>query len=456
MKEVQLQKQASLSELWLLSYPLIITMAAQMLMQFVDRMMLAWYSHDALAAVVPSGTLAFTFASLFMGLASYTSVFIAQYAAQKRRASVTISLWQGIFLGVLSAIILASLTPLGFWVINSFGHDEPVRLLELKYFGILNLFGGVMVVNNALGSFFSGRGETKITMFAAIVGNLVNILLDYPMIFGKLGFPEMGMAGAAWATVIGAMSMTCMYSILIFTKKNRLKFRVDKLVGFYRPVFTRLVKYGVPNGFGFLMDIMSFSLFAFMIGNIDKISLAASNVVLSLQPMVFTVILGLGMGIQILVGRYMGKKRPDLAVKVVKNACKIGYLYAGLIGVLFFFAAPLFVGIFIAPGSADAEQIVQRALPLMKLVSFFVLFDATYLIFGEALRGAGDTKFYMYVMLACAWGLLVPGTWFIVYRLHGSVFWVWTWLTFYAALTAVFMIWRFLTGRWKKINITGL
>lgn len=91
----------------------------------------------------------------------------------------------------------------------------------------------------------------------------------------------------------------------------------------------------------------------------------------------------------------------------------------------------------------------------MKLVSIFVLFDATYLIFGEAIRGAGDTKYYMYVMLFCAWVLLIPGTWFIVYKMHGSVVQVWSWLTFYAALTAVFMLWRFLAGKWKHISVTG-
>lgn len=448
-------QQASLSELWFLSYPLIITMAAQVVMQFADRMFLAWYSHDALAACVPAGVLAMTFASMFMGLASYTSVFIAQYYAQKKYASVTISLWQGILLAVLSAGVLASLTPAGSWVIRLFDHGPAVTPLELKYFGILNLFGGLAVINNALASFFSGRGKTKVPMWVAVLGNIVNILLDYVMIFGKLGFPEMGITGAAWATVMGAGSMTLMFGALIFAGRVRKTFKVSKLAGFYKPVFSRLLRFGLPNGFGFLMDIMSFTLFTFMIGNIDVISLQASNVVMSMQPVVFTVILGLGIGIQILVSKYQGLNRPDLSVKVVKNACKIGYAYAGFVGVCFFFLAPLFVGVFIPASSADAAAITAKTYPLMKLVSFFVLFDATYLIFGEAIRGAGDTKFYMLVMLACAWGLLIPGTWLIVYKLQGSVFVVWSWLTFYAALTAVFMLWRFLAGKWKSIRVTG-
>lgn len=444
-----------MSELWLLSYPLIVTMASQVVMQFADRMFLAWYSHDALAACVPAGVLAMTFASLFMGLASYTSVFISQYYAQKRYASVTISLWQGILLAVLSAGVLASLTPLGSWIIRLFDHGPSVTPLELKYFGILNLFGGFSVINNALASFFSGRGKTKVPMYVALGGNVINIFLNYIMIFGKLGFPEMGIAGAAWSTVLGAASMTLVFTGLIFAGRVRKRFKVARLAGFYKPVFSRLLRFGVPNGFGFLMDVMSFTLFTFMVGNIDVLSLQASNVVMSLQPVVFTVILGLGIGIQILVSKYQGLNRPDLSVRVVKNACKLGYTYAGAVSLSFFFLAPFFVGLFIPASSPDAALIAEKTYPLMKLVSCFVLFDATYLIFGEAIRGAGDTKFYMFVMIFCAWLLLIPGTWLIVYKWHGSVFAVWSWLTFYAALTAVFMVWRFWLGKWKTIRVTA-
>lgn len=448
-------EQASLGELWFLSYPLIVTMAAQVVMQFVDRMFLAWYSHDALAACVPAGVLAMTFGAVFMGLASYTSVFISQYYAQKKYASVSISLWQGILLAVISSLILASMTPLGGWIIRLFDHSPTVTALELKYFFILNLFGGFAVINNALASFFSGRGKTKVPMWVTLCGNLVNIGLDYVMIFGKLGFPEMGIIGAAWATVLGSVSMTFIFGGLIFAGRVRKTFKISKLAGFYKPVFSRLLRFGLPNGFGFLMDIMSFTLFTFMVGNIDVISLQASNVVMSMQPVVFTVILGLGIGIQILVSKYQGLSRSDLAVKVVKNACKLGYAYAGAVGLLFFFASEPLVALFVPPNSPDAAAIAAKTYPLMKLVSAFVLFDATYLIFGEAIRGAGDTKFFMKVMLFCAWGLMIPGAWFIIYKLHGSVFMVWSWLTFYAALTAVIMLWRFAKGEWKKIKVTN-
>ncbi|MBR3632573.1 MAG: MATE family efflux transporter [Elusimicrobiaceae bacterium] len=446
---------ASIKELWLLSYPLIITMAAQVIMQFVDRMFLSWYSHEALAACVPAGILALTFASLFMGLASYTGVFISQYQARKKFASVSVSLWQGILLAGLSAIVLAALTPVGNWLIRGFKHGAMITPLEITYFSILNLFGGFAVVNNALASFFSGRGKTKISMWVTLSGNLLNILLDYVLIFGKFGFPAMGVGGAAWATVWSCVFMTLLFGVLIFAGRTGKTYKLGKLAGFYKPVFSRLLRYGVPNGFGFLMDVMSFTLFTFMIGNIDVISLQASNIIMSLQPVVFMVILGLGIGIQILVSKYQGLNKPELSIQVVKNACKIGYSYAATVGLLFFCFSSFFVGLFITPQSSNAAEIVAKALPLMKLISAFVLMDATYLIFAEALRGAGDTRFYMLVMLTCAWGLLIPGTWVLVYVWHSSVFAVWSWLTFYAGLTAILMLARFLQGKWKHIRITG-
>ena len=424
-------------------------------MQFADRMFLAWYSPVALGACVPGGMLAMTFGALFVGLSGYTNVFISQFNARKKRACVTLSLWQGIFLALLSAAILVALTPVGRTLIYAFDHAPDVRVLELQYFTWLNLFAGIAIVNNALSSFFSGRGQTKIPMYVALVGNAANLVLDYIFIFGKLGLPALGIKGAAWATILGGVFMTIIFCTLLLTPKIRRTFKIFRLAGFYKPIFVRMVRFGLPNGFGILMDVISFTLFTFMVGNIDVLSLQASNIVMSMQPVVFMVIIGLGAGIQILVSKYQGLKRPDVSVQVVKNACKLGYAYSGGIALLFFFGAPLFLHLFIPAGTENGIALAAKTWPLMKLVSIFVLGDATYLIFGSALRGVGDTKFFMKVMIGCAWFLLIPGTWFLVYRLRAPIAWVWGWLTFYAWITAVFMVLRFVRGKWKNIRVTS-
>ncbi len=451
-----MKHQTSLRELWFLSYPLVVTMAAQVAMQFADRMFLAWYSPQALGACVPAGMLAMTFGALFVGLAGYTGVFVSQFNAKHKKAAVTISLWQGLLLAFISSFILAALTPAGRALIYAFNHAPDIRTLELTYFTILNLFSGIAIINNALSGFFNGRGKTKIPMYVALAGNAINIVLDYVLIFGKLGLPPMGIVGAAWATILGGASMTVFLSALLVMPKIRRTFRIFRLAGFYKPIFVRMLRFGLPNGFGILMDVISFTLFTFMVGNIDSISLQASNIVMSMQPVVFMVIIGLGAGIQILVSKYQGLKRPDLSVQVVKNSCKLGYAYAGSVALLFFFGTPFFLHLFIPAGTENGALLAATTWPLMKLVSIFVLGDATYLIFGATLRGAGDTRFFMKVMILCAWGLLIPGSWLMVYKLHASVSWVWAWLTFYAWLTAVFMVVRFVRGKWKNLRVTEM
>ncbi|ACC98050.1 Na+-driven multidrug efflux pump [Elusimicrobium minutum Pei191] len=449
------KSKSLIKEIWLVAYPLIITNASIVTMQFVDRIFLSRYSPDALAACVPGGSLAFTFVALFMGIAAYTGVFVAQYDGQKKRANISVSLWQGIIISLFSGIIIALLTPVGFWVIDLFDHAPEVVVLEKQYFGILNLFGGVIILTNALSAFFIGRGKTTVPMSVTIIGNIINMFFAYAMIFGHFGFPEMGIKGAGVAYIIGNAGMVFCYILFIFNHKNERKYRIAKLAGFNKLAFMRLVRYGVPNGFGFFTDILSFTIFTFFVGHLDMFSLAAHNIAISMQTLSFMPILGLGLGVQIVVGRYMGMKKPDKVVEVVKNACKMGLAYAGTLAALFILVPNIFIGLFLQTGAEGTAEITKLALPLIKIVSFFVFADCIYLIFGDTLRGAGDTKFHMVAMLASGWLILVPGTYIFVYILKKDVLFIWGWLTFYAVVTAVLMTVRFFMGRWRTIDITA-
>ena len=172
-----------------IALPLIITTSSQSIMQFVDRMFLAWYSADTLAACLPAGLMSFAIISFFMGTCGYTSVFVATYYGQKRYARLSVALWQGVILGLISGLIIAALTPVGSHIIMASNHDSVVKVLENQYFTILCLFGGFAIINNALAGFFTGQGKTAITMVVNLIGNIINIVLNYGLIFGKWGMP---------------------------------------------------------------------------------------------------------------------------------------------------------------------------------------------------------------------------------------------------------------------------
>jgi MATE family multidrug resistance protein len=424
-------------------------------MQFVDRMFLSWYSADTLAACLPAGFMSFTIIAFFMGTCGYTSVFIANYYGQKRYASLSVALWQGVIVGLISWLVIIALVPLGNFLINTSHHDAAVKILERQYFTILTLFGGLSVVNNALAGFFTGQGKTAITMIVNLIGNAVNVLLAYAMIFGKFGFSEMGIDGAAWSTVIGGASVSLIFLALIFSPKVNKRFRIGRLFGFNKKAALRLVRYGLPNGFGFFMDMFSFSVFAFFTGNIDKLSLAASNIVLTLQSIVFMPMLGLAMATQILMGQYVGMKQLNLGIKTTYNALKLGAVYVAILCSLFIFAPQMFTSLFVGGElTADMQSIIKKTVPLMWLLCCFTWGDLGYLVFGDSIRGAGDTKFHMKAMVCCAL-LLITGSYIIISVLGLGIIEAWAWITFYSWITGIVMWLRFLTKRWRNIDITA-
>ncbi len=450
------KSNGGIKEVWLIAYPLIINTASYTVMQFVDRSMLAWFHPDALAAIIPAGILSFTIIALFMGIAMYSNVFVAQYFGKKKFALMSVSLWQGVFVGFFSTIIILAFTPLGMWILDITNHSPVVKIMEKQYFLILNLFGGLIVINHALASFFTGQGKTKITMWANVIGNAINILFAYLMIFGKAGFPVMGIKGAAWSTVFANVVILIIYLTIIFSEHNRKIFKTSRLFGFYYPAFKRLVKYGIPNGVSFCLDILAFSVFVFLIGNIDKISLAASNILIAIEMLVFMPVLGLAIAGETLVGQYMGRKMPNISAKAAINAFKIAIWYASSIGILFWFFPHWFVDFFAIGSknqSADMQLILSTAYPLMKIIALFIIFDVFFIIFGHAIRGAGDTKYHMKWMLMCSWLFFVPVA-YLISRYSPSVQNMWICGCIYAFLVGLAMTVRFFSNKWRKFDIT--
>ncbi len=440
-------------ELLTVAYPLILSTASNTVMQFINRVFLAHYSPDALAACVPGGLLAFVFGCFFIGTASYTNAFVSRYHGKGKTASVSVAVWQGVWLGLTSGIILLVLSPLGFYIIAHSGHPAAVIVLEKQYFFILNAGGVIAITNTALSAFFTGRGKTKVPMGVNIAGNALCTLLSWLLIFGAGPLPALGISGAGYAALAGQLLMLALYLVIIFSPYNRRRYRTARLVGIHKGLFLRLIKYGAPNGIGFFLDIASFGAFIFIIGGLDKVSLAASNIIASINMIAFMPVIGLGLAALTLVGKYIGKKKPDVSVRVAYNAAKLAGLYALSLGVLFVAVPGLFINIFGSGNSAEYAGILAKSRPVMNVLAFFVFFDAIGMIFADVLRGAGDTRFQMLGASAAAWLLFVPGVWYITHRAGGELIHAWAWGGFYVFLLAVFFTLRFRSGLWRKIDI---
>ncbi len=270
-----------------ISLPLVASMGSITLMQFTDRMFLANYSVDAIAAALPGGIASFTTIAFFMGVASYTNTFVAQYTGAAAAGRVGAALWQGIYFSLASAVVLASLVFAAGPLFDLIGHSPHIRALEVQYFSVLTLGAGLVVLGSAMASFFTGRGLTRVVMVVHLAGAALNIPLDYCLINGVGPFPELGIVGAALATVSAYLSIILFLGVLIFGRANRSRFETWPRRAFDRDLFGRLMRYGAPSGVQFFLEIFAIGFFVQMLGRLGDLELADSNNELSIETLSF-------------------------------------------------------------------------------------------------------------------------------------------------------------------------
>lgn len=438
-----------------IAYPLIISTGSFSLMQFVDRVFLARYSVISIQAALPAGLLSFTLCATFMALAGYANTFVAQYYGNGNLQGCSRSTAQGVWVALFSWPVILALIPFGRFLLRIAGHAPEVLTQELDYLTIL-MIGGLMVpLGAAIGSFFTGRGDTLTNMYAQLAGNIVNILLDWVFIFGKLGFPEMGIRGAAIATVIGSSVSALILFAQYLRPRTNASYATRSLWRIDWPLLRRLLRFGVPAGFHLLLDVSSFSMFVLMTGRLGSLSLAVSNIALSINSLAFMPLIGISITASTLVGQYQGKGRSDLAEKSGWTALKIGLMYMTFMAVTYLTLPHYYFQLFSGhdAGSFSLDELLQIGRWLLLLMAVWGMLDTINLVLGGALKGAGDTKFVMWYSTIMGWFLFVPGEWYIIYFRNHGILAAWGFLAFTIIIISGGFYWRFKAGSWKRIKL---
>ena len=438
--------------------PLVVSMLSSTVMTFTDRIFLGHYSLDALAASFPANVAAFLFLSFFFGVVEYVGVFVSQYTGATRHERVGAAMWQGLWFCVPAGLILASLCFLAEPLFGLAGHPPAVRQQEIIYFRILTLGGGVFLVGACLSCFFSGRGLTKPVMLVHMAATVLNIPLDYCMINGYGPFPEMGIAGAGIATVIGYTLPAVTFAFLVFTRKNEARFRVRSAWRLDTVLFKRFMHFGLPGGVQFFIDMFAVTFFVFMVGRIGAVELAATNVAISVDTLAFLPMIGMHIAASIMVGQAMGAGEPDRAAYATVSVLHMALAYMASMALVFLLFPEWLMELFRTRGDAGGAEfnaVVETGVVLLRFVAVFTVIDAVAIVFMGGLKGAGDTRFTMLTMgLASLVCIVIPlsiMSWLGVASIYGL--WVCL-LTYVAVLAATFSI-RFLKGPWRSLRVLG-
>ena len=438
-----------------ISLPLVISMSSTMIMEFTDRVFLANYSLDAIAAALPAGITAFLLISFFLGTAQYLNVFVAQYSGSGRPQRVGAVLWQGIYFSVLSGVALAGLSFLAEPLFRLGGHPIEVQVLEAVYFKVLCRGSGILIVGTALSCFFSGRGQTRLVMIITMIGTLFNIPLDYALINGIWIFPEWGIRGAAIATVMSWSLVTLIFALLVFTRENDRAFKVLTQRTVEADLFGRLLRYGIPSAIQFSLDIFAFTFFIFMVGRIGKIQLAATNMVFSINSLAFMPMMGFSLGTSTLVGQALGRDRVNDAVAVTKATIHIVLGYIFILLILFLFLPQPLLELFrprhLAP--ENFAPIVSIGIILLRFVAAYIFFDALYMVCIGVLKGAGDTRFIMCSIGVLSLAIMILPVYIGVEVFGAGLYYAWSCATAFVFFLFTVSFWRYRQGHWKNVRV---
>jgi multidrug resistance protein, MATE family len=436
-----------------LAIPLILSTGSTSVHAFISRIFLTWHSPVSLAASMPAGMFNFAIMSIFINTAGYAGTFVAQYYGAGQHHKIGPILWQAGIVALIGAAINIALVPLAPGIFNWVGHDPAVRDSEIIYFQVLCVSAFPSIMASAFSGMLSGLGKTRIIMWIMLSSTLVNILGDYVLIFGNWNFPALGIAGAGWASVIAFCFQITAFSFIIFSSPFRKKYKTSKIKPNF-VLFSRLIRFGLPSGVQFFIDMAGFTAFILLVGRLGRDQLAATNLAININMLAFMPMIGIGITISVLVAQALGRNKPDLAKYSVRSAFDLTFLYMVIIAFLFI-AVP---GVFLAPFQTKSDpasfiNIKNIAHILLRFIAVYTLFDALNIIFSSAIKGAGDTRFVMYMILALSISIFIIPLYTAITWFNASIYVCWAIASVYVALLGIAFYLRYRHGKWQNMRV---
>jgi MATE family multidrug resistance protein len=329
-----------------------------------------------------------------------------------------------------------------------------VQALEAEYFQILMVGSPAQIMAAAISAFYTGRGQTRVVMYVNMFAAVLNAVLDYLWIFGVAGFPEWGIAGAGWATVVSYWIALALWFALFLQGKYRREFATWPATLFDAELFRRLIRFGSPQGLQFAVEIGGFSLFLMIVGRLGSLELAATGLALNVNMLAFMPALGIAIAAETLVGQRIGEKQPDLAARSTWSAFLLALIYTLGVGVVYFFFGDVLLILHAAHVEDPASFGALRDLTVMllKFVAIYCLFDSANIVFSFAIKGAGDTRFVLKTTFIMS-GLPVLAAWLGIEYFDLGIRWCWLVLTLWILALGVIYLLRFLAGYWREMQV---
>lgn len=447
---IQKIERISIRSMLAIALPLVISRGSETIMMFTDRAFLSSLGQDYISAAMSGGLTSFVFSSLFIGLISYVNAIAAQYHGAGQKQNSMYAAHQGIWLALFSYPLCLALIPLVYHFFIWVGHSESQIDLEFTYFRVL-LSGSILsFFRAAVEGYFIGIGKTQRVMRSNILGMLINIPLNYILIFGHLGIPALGITGAAVGSILG--NLACSIYLLIAFIRSAKKLDLPVIGKIKAAIMKKLLRYGLPAGGELFFNVFLFNFFIQLMYSINPNVAAATTITFNYDMVVFIPLLGLSYAVTSMTGHQMGAQSVEGAKRVTKLAGYITYGYGLFMVILFLIGAPLFVQLFLTGVDMSNSAIPDLAVTMLRLATIYIMADATQLLFAGVLRGAGDTRWVMLISMSLHI-IMAIGTFILIKVVKVGPLLVWYFFIGFVISLGVAMFLRYLTGNWQKVKM---
>ena len=389
-----------------LATPLALAQIAQIAIGTTDVVMMGWLGPASLAAGALGHNLLFPLFLFGLGIVSAVSPMVAQELGARNYPGVRRTLRQGLWIALLVGALFSLMLWHGKAILLAFGQQETSAILAEGYLraALWSLVPALWYV--ALRSFVAAHSRPRAALIVSSLGVAVNALGNYALMFGNFGFPRLELVGAGISTTL--VNLVMFLTLLAYIQWDRRFRRTAWLVRLWRPDWPRfreIWRIGLPIGLFILAETSLFAAAAFLMGLIGQSELAAHAIALQCAAVAFMLPLGISQAATVRVGLAVGRGDRAGVGHGGWVALVLGCVLMIVSALVFLLLPRELAGLFLEPGAADSQQVIELAVGFLAIAALFQLVDGAQVIGAGVLRGLKDTRIPMVIAVVGYWGV---------------------------------------------------
>lgn len=424
---------------WHLAYPVMLSQLGHVMMGVTDSIMVGHIGSTSLAAVSLSNVI-FNVLMLFgIGVSYAITPLVAAADGLRSDHDIVQTVRHGLVINLVNGFILIIAVTLGKNLLYKIDQPEEVVVLAIPYLSIITYSILPILVFQTYRQFAEGLSYTRIAMIVMIVSNVVNIVLNYVLIYGHAGFPAMGLNGSAWATLLSRVFMALfMLAYIFYSPKFKIFSGLFAFGKYSAALFKKMLNIGIPAGMQFIFEVLAFDMSAVMMGWLGTQALAAHQIAINMATISYMMTSGLAAAATIRVGYFFGQRDITNLRSSAYSLLGMALTFMSVWALVFIFGKNLLPSFYVSD-----PEVIAIAVPLLVIAGLFQLSDGVQVVCAGALRGLQDVKIPSLFIFISYWVIGLPLGYWLGFVMDFKASGIWLGLLIGLTLTATAMFFRF-------------